>query len=148
MAYCWARWLFKKSICWAVWHSAKQYVIPLSKMIYWIFILLSTMLYCLARRFKAIDTLEDPGSSILSYRSQVTRGVFYYVPKKKSYFLVVLTTIPNFNPFLSNISLVNEFILLIPRSYNRKETDNILVQKKENNRWWEECSWNNIVSIP
>ena len=83
---------------------------------------------------KAIDTLEDPGSSILSYRSQVTRGVFYYVPKKKSYFLVALTKIPNFNPFLSNISLVNEFILLIPRSYNRKETNNILVQKNENNR--------------
>ncbi len=31
---------------------------------------------------KAMDTLEDPGSSILSYRSEVKRGVFYYVPKK------------------------------------------------------------------
>ena len=34
------------------------------------------------RYTKAMDTLEDPGSSILSYRSQVKRGVFYYVPKK------------------------------------------------------------------
>ena len=31
---------------------------------------------------KAPDTLEDPGSSILSYHSQVKMGVFYYVPKK------------------------------------------------------------------
>ncbi|CAF3799015.1 unnamed protein product [Rotaria sp. Silwood1] len=29
---------------------------------------------------KVPDTLEDPGSSILSHRSQVERGVFYYVP--------------------------------------------------------------------
>jgi hypothetical protein len=35
---------------------------------------------------KALDTLEDPGSSILSYRLQVTKGVFYYVPKKSQIF--------------------------------------------------------------
>jgi hypothetical protein len=44
------------------------------------------------------------------------------------------TTNPNFNPFLSNTPLVNEFILLIARSYNRKKADNALMQKKENNR--------------
>ena len=46
----------------------------------------------------------------------------------------------NFNPFLSNTPLVKEFILLISRSYNEKEANNVLMQKKENNRWLEECS--------
>ena len=59
---------------------------------------------------------------------------------KKSNFLVISTTNPNFNPFLSNTPLANEFILLISRSYNGKEGDNVLMQKKENNRWLEECS--------
>ena len=88
---------------------------------------------------KALDTLEDPGSSILSYRSQVTRGSSI-MSLKKVRFLVISTTNPDFNPFLSNTPLVNEFILLISRSYNEKEADNVLMQKKENNRWLEECS--------
>jgi hypothetical protein len=35
---------------------------------------------------KALDTLEDPGSSTLSYRLQVIKGVIYYVPKKSQLF--------------------------------------------------------------
>jgi hypothetical protein len=34
----------------------------------------------------ALDTLEDLGSSILSYCLQVTKGVFSYVPKKSQIF--------------------------------------------------------------
>jgi hypothetical protein len=33
---------------------------------------------------------------------------------------------------MSNTSLVNEFILVIPRSQNGKETDNVSMQKKKN----------------
>ena len=76
---------------------------------------------------KAIDTLEDPGSSILSYRSQVKRGVFYYVPLKKSYFVIASTITSQFYTFLPNSSLANEFILLNRRSCNKKGTDNILM---------------------
>ncbi len=57
------------------------------------------------------------------------------MPLKKSNFLVISTTNSNFNPFVSNTQFVNELILLIPRSYNGKEEDNVLMQKKENNRW-------------
>jgi hypothetical protein len=42
----------------------------------------------------------------------------------------MLTTNPNFIAFLSNTRLVDEFILLILRSHNEKETDNVLMEKK------------------
>jgi hypothetical protein len=45
--------------------------------------LISTHDYSLS---KALDTLEDLGSSILSYCLQVIKGVFYYVPKKSQIF--------------------------------------------------------------
>jgi hypothetical protein len=51
---------------------------------------------------------------------------------KKSDLLVISTTNPNLNPFLSNTSLLNEFILVISRSYDGTETDNVLMQKKKN----------------
>jgi hypothetical protein len=54
-------------------------------------------------------------------------------PPKKANFWVISTTNPNLNPFLPNTSLVNEFILIILRLYNRKETDNVSIQKKEKN---------------
>ena len=60
---------------------------------------------------------------------------------------MISTTNPNFNPFLSNTPLANEFILLISHSYNEKEADNVLRQKKENHRWLEECSRNNMDNI-
>jgi hypothetical protein len=61
-----------------------------------------------------MDVLEDPGSSILSYRSQVERGVFYYVPKKSHFFMIVSKVGPEFDRFLTNSSLINGFI-----SHNR-----------------------------
>jgi hypothetical protein len=70
---------------------------------------------------KAFDTLEDPGSSILSYCSQIIRGSSIML-LKNSHFLMVLMIILNFNPFLFNTFLLNELILLNPRSYVRKET--------------------------
>ncbi len=73
-----------------------------------------------SKQTKAIDTLEDAGSSITSL--------------KMSYFVIVSTIVSQFYAFWSNSSLVNEFILLNRRSYNKKGIDHISVQKK-NNSW-------------
>ncbi len=56
--------------------------------------------------------------------------VSYYVAKTKSDFLVISATNSDFKPFLSNTPLVNEFILLIPHSYNGKETDSVSTKIK------------------
>ncbi len=72
-------------------------------------------------RHKVLDTLEDSGSSILSYYSQVIRESCI-MSLKKSHFLILLIIILNFNSFLFNKLLVNQLILLNPRSYIRKET--------------------------
>jgi len=48
--------------------------------------------------------------------------------------LVASTTNPNIKPILFNRTLVNKFILFIPRSNNEKESDNVLMKKKESNR--------------
>jgi hypothetical protein len=39
--------------------------------------------------YKAFDTLEDSGSSILSYRSHAGWGVFYCVPEKSIVFEII-----------------------------------------------------------
>jgi hypothetical protein len=45
-------------------------------------------------------------------------------------------TVPNFNSFLFNTLLVNEFILLNPRSYIRKEINTHITTKKETDSRW------------
>ncbi len=49
---------------------------------------------------------------------------------KKSYFVTISTTVSQFYAFLPNSSLINEFILLNRRSYNKKGRDNIFSAKK------------------
>jgi len=85
------------------------------------------------RSHKALDTLEDPESWILSYRSQVTRESSIMSLKILTS-LVVSTTYPNIKLILFDRTLVNKFILLIARSNNEKESDNVLMKKKESNR--------------
>ncbi len=81
---------------------------------------------------KALDALEDPGSSIPSYRSKVTRGIFYYVLKNVKLFDDLNDKSYCQSFFLFNITLGNEFILFIPRSNNGIESDNVLIEKKRN----------------
>jgi hypothetical protein len=47
----------------------------------------------------------------------------------KSYLVIVSTTVSQLYAFLPDSSVVNEFILLNRRSYNKKGRDNISVQK-------------------
>jgi hypothetical protein len=52
-----------------------------------------------------------------------------------------------FQPFFVQYTVSKRVYLLILCSCNEKQAVNVLMQKKEN-RWFEECSYNNIDNKP